>query len=103
MVVVSTPVMDAHAASLANLAVVVWLGGNRPTVSASVIRDVVASAAGVDRNLLKVVPFYPEDFLVRFDYPHHRDLATAAPGRFSHYGSDYGNLDICDAPDSIVH
>ncbi|KAE8817309.1 hypothetical protein D1007_04997 [Hordeum vulgare] len=52
--VVTTPVMDAQAASLANLAVVVWLGGNWPLVSASVIRDAVATAAGVDHNLLKL-------------------------------------------------
>lgn len=94
VIVVSMPAMDAQAASLANLAAVVCLGGNRPKVSASVIRDAVATAAAVDRSLLKVVPFYPEDFLVRFDYQHHCDLATAAPGRFSHYISDFGNLDI---------
>lgn len=29
-----------------------------------------------------------------FDYQHHRDIATAAPGRFSHYSSYFGNLDI---------
>lgn len=94
VVVVSTPAMDAQAASLANLTAVGWLGGNRPKVSASVIREAVAMAVGVDRSLLKVVPFYPEDFLVRFDYQHHRDLAIAAPGRFSHYSSNFGKLDI---------
>lgn len=57
VVVVSTPEMDAQAASLANLAAVAWLGGNRPSVSASVIRDAVAATAGVDRKLIKVVPF----------------------------------------------
>ncbi|XBI67578.1 hypothetical protein VPH35_046901 [Triticum aestivum] len=94
VVITSTPAMDAQAASLANLAAVAWLGGNRPSVSASVIRDAVATSAGIDRAYVKVVPFYPEDFLVRFDYQHHRDLATAGPGRFSHYSSDFGNLDI---------
>ncbi|KAI4994031.1 hypothetical protein ZWY2020_008394 [Hordeum vulgare] len=94
LVIVSTADMDAQAANLSNLAAVVWLGGNRPSVSASIIRDAVASSAGVDRRFIMVVPFYPEDFLIRFDYPHHREMATAAPGRFSYYSSDFGNLDI---------
>ncbi|KAI4994452.1 hypothetical protein ZWY2020_034093 [Hordeum vulgare] len=93
-VITSTADMDAQAASLSELAAVVWLGGNRPSVCASVIRDAIASSAGIDRSFIRVVPFFPEDFLVRFDYPHHRDIAAAAPGRFSYYSSDYGNLDI---------
>ncbi|KAI4993169.1 hypothetical protein ZWY2020_007482 [Hordeum vulgare] len=68
VVVVSTPTMNAQAASLANLAAVVWLGGNHPKANASIILNVVALAAGVDPSLLKVVPFYPEDFLVTFDF-----------------------------------
>ncbi|KAE8810747.1 hypothetical protein D1007_12467 [Hordeum vulgare] len=59
-VITSTADMDAQAASLSELAAVVWLGATDP----------------------------------RFDYPHHRDIAAAAPGRFSYYSSDYGNLDI---------
>ncbi|KAM3254243.1 hypothetical protein ACQJBY_048022 [Aegilops geniculata] len=88
VVITSTPAMEEAAASLASLGAFVWLGGNRPRVNAAEIRDVIANEFSINRNYIKVVPHYPEDFFVLFTHPHHRDQVTASPGRFNHNGLD---------------
>ncbi|XBH76742.1 hypothetical protein VPH35_103332 [Triticum aestivum] len=94
VVITTTPEMEAQAAGLASLAAVVWLGGTRPSVSAAIFRSAIAKQFSIDRNLLRVVPHYPEDFFVRFDFQHHRDTVTAGPARFSFNSPDLGVLDI---------
>lgn len=85
VVIVSTPEMDANAASLTSLGAFLWLGGNRPAVSAAEIQEALDVQFGV--RDVKVVPHYPKDFFALFDYQHHRDKVTAA-GRFRHNGLD---------------
>lgn len=79
--------MDTQAAGLSSLAALIWLGGNRPHVNAADIAEAISITYRVPRDLFRVVPHHPEDFFVRFDYPHHRDQLTA-PGRFRHNGLD---------------
>lgn len=86
VVVVTTPEMEANAASLAGLGALIWLGGNRPDVNAAEIREALQVQFGIDQ--VKVVPHYPEDFFALFDYQHQRDRVTASPGRFRHAGLD---------------
>ncbi|XP_037403948.1 uncharacterized protein LOC119266770 [Triticum dicoccoides] len=88
VVITSTQAMEDAAASLASLGAFVWLGGNRPRVSAAEIRDAIASEFFIDRNYIKVVPHFPEDFFALFTHPHHRDQVTASPGRFNRNGLD---------------
>lgn len=88
MVISSTPAMEASAVSLSNLGALVWIGGNRPRVNAAEIRNALANKFVIDRKYIKVVPHYPEDFFALFTHPHHCDIATASPGRFSHGGLD---------------
>jgi hypothetical protein len=89
VIIPSSPAMVAQAARLVNQAAVVWLGKTRPQVSAAEIRSALAVQARIDKDLVKVVPRYPEDFLATFEYKHYRDMVTALPGSFPH-----GELDI---------
>ncbi|XP_048533142.1 uncharacterized protein LOC125512119 [Triticum urartu] len=89
VVMASTPDMDAQAAALANVAALVWLGGNRPRINVATMEEAIHRYTRVPKADITVVPHHPEDFFVKFTFPHHRDLLTAAPGKFSH-----GDLDI---------
>uniref|UniRef100_A0A453T039 CCHC-type domain-containing protein n=1 Tax=Aegilops tauschii subsp. strangulata TaxID=200361 RepID=A0A453T039_AEGTS len=89
VVITSTPAMEDSAATFSTLGAMVWLGGNRPRINTAEVRDAIATNFVIDRNYIKVVPHYPEDFFVLFSYQHHRDLVTASSGRFSHGGLDF--------------
>ncbi|XBJ04425.1 hypothetical protein VPH35_023366 [Triticum aestivum] len=86
MVIVSSPEMEANAASLASLGAFLWLGGNRPTVNTTEIKEAISIQFGIER--VTVVSHFPEDFFSLFEHPHHRDRVTASPGRFRHAGLD---------------
>jgi hypothetical protein len=87
--------MDAEALRLANHAALFWIRGTRPKVNASNITATIKEHAGIiDLELFRVVPHYPEDFLVTFCHQHHCDLVTAIPGMFNFSSKDFGNLDI---------
>ncbi|XBI02020.1 hypothetical protein VPH35_130651 [Triticum aestivum] len=88
VVITSMPAMEDSAATLSNLGAVVWLGGNRPCVDATEIRNAIATKFVINRNYIKVVLHFPEDFFVLFTFQHHRDLLTASPGRFGYDGLD---------------
>jgi hypothetical protein len=75
-------------ARLASQAAVVWLGKTRPTVNAADIKEAIVAHTRIHGDYVKVIPHHPEDFLATFEFPHHRDLLTAAPGRFLHGGLD---------------
>jgi hypothetical protein len=92
--IANTPDMDAEAQRLANHAALIWLGGTRPKVSAADIVAAIEGHTGIDHNLFRVVPHYPEDFLVTFKFQHHREQVTALPGRFNYGSQAFGNLDI---------
>lgn len=78
MVITSTPAMEDSAVTLSTLGALVWLGGRRPRINAAEVRDAIATKFVIDRNYIKVVPHYPEDFFVLFNHQHHRDLVTTA-------------------------
>lgn len=89
VVFVSTPEMDRQAAHLLEHAAVLWLGGRRTqTTTAADISDAIVAFSRVPRKLFRVIPHYPEEFLVMFNHRHHRDAITGAPGRFGHGGLD---------------
>lgn len=79
---VATPAMEHQASLLASNAAVLWLGGSRPDASDADIMEEIHVFTRIEKELFRVAPHFPEDFIVRFVYPHHRDLLTAAPGRF---------------------
>ncbi|KAI5017004.1 hypothetical protein ZWY2020_037382 [Hordeum vulgare] len=85
---VATAAMEQQATLLANNAAVLWLGGSRPHATLEDISDEIHAHTHVEKDLFELSPHFPEDYIVRFVYPHHRDLLTT-PGRF---GS--GRLDI---------
>uniref|UniRef100_A0ACD5V8L5 Uncharacterized protein n=1 Tax=Avena sativa TaxID=4498 RepID=A0ACD5V8L5_AVESA len=88
VVIASTPAMDAEAARLASHAAVIRIGGSRPQTNAAEILEAIHSFTGTERDLIRVVPGYPDDYIATFRHPHHRDKLTALPGRFRHGGLD---------------
>uniref|UniRef100_A0A453DIB5 Uncharacterized protein n=1 Tax=Aegilops tauschii subsp. strangulata TaxID=200361 RepID=A0A453DIB5_AEGTS len=88
VVITSTPAMEDSAATLSNLGAVEWLGGNRPRADAAEIRTAISTKFFINRNYIKLVSHFPEDFFVLFTFQHHRDQLTASPGRFSYDGLD---------------
>ncbi|KAE8789139.1 hypothetical protein D1007_36700 [Hordeum vulgare] len=85
---VATSAMEQQANLLANNAAVLWLGGSRRATSIDDIIEEVHAHTRVEKELFELSPDFPEDYIVRFVYPHHRDLLTT-PGRFGR-----GRLDI---------
>lgn len=85
MVIISTPEMEANEAGLASLGALIWLGGNRPAVSAAEIKEALDEQFGIKD--VKVVPHFPEDFFALFSYQHQRDRVTTAR-RFRHNDLD---------------
>ncbi|KAE8812958.1 hypothetical protein D1007_10056 [Hordeum vulgare] len=97
VVIPSSSFMDANAATLSSLTVFVWLGGNMPTVSAAALADTIHAQTNVKKVLFKVVPHYPEEFLVTFKFVHHRDMLTST-GRFLH-----GEIDLHTTNWNVLH
>ncbi|KAE8766585.1 hypothetical protein D1007_62167 [Hordeum vulgare] len=85
---VATPAMEQQATLVANNAVVLWLGGSRSTIPIDDIIEEIHVHTRVEKKLFELSPLFPEDYMVRFVYPHHGDLLTT-PGRFGR-----GRLDI---------
>lgn len=81
--------MEQLAALLSSNAAVLWIGGTQPEVSVDEIIDEITYHTKVEKAYFRVVPHFPEDFIVRFGFHHHRDLLTTSPGRFVR-----GRLDI---------
>uniref|UniRef100_A0ACD5ZVD3 Uncharacterized protein n=1 Tax=Avena sativa TaxID=4498 RepID=A0ACD5ZVD3_AVESA len=85
LVIDSDTGIQQAAEGLANHAAVIRLGGSRPRANASDIAKIIAKRAKLDIKLLRVVPYYLEDFFATFTYGHHRDL-VANQGRFNDDG-----------------
>jgi hypothetical protein len=69
--------MDAELARLSSCAVVACLCRDRDDINPGCIKKAVCSKLGVRENDVKVVRHRPEDFLIDFKFPHHRDAAVA--------------------------
>ena len=78
MVITSTQAMEDSAVNLSTLGALVWLGGSRPRINAEEVRNAIATKFVINRNFIKVVPHYPEDFFVLFSHQHHQDIVTAS-------------------------
>ena len=73
--------MEPQATLLASNAAVLWLGGSRPLATLEDISEEIHAHTHVEKDLFKLSPHFLEDYIVRFVYPHHRDLLTTL-GRF---------------------
>lgn len=66
--------MELQADALNTNHVLITLGGERRTTSTSEITDALHDEFNVPRAYMTIVRHYPEDFLVTFTHPHHRDI-----------------------------
>ncbi|KAM0878982.1 hypothetical protein ACQ4PT_034549 [Festuca glaucescens] len=89
VVFVSTPEMGNQTANLLAHAAVLWLPRGHPGTNAADVAKIISDQAGVPRDLFRVVPHLPENFLATFKHPHHRNMVIAALARYVN-----GDLDI---------
>lgn len=78
-VAASTTTMEDELARMTSCAVVACICEGRNDVGPNVIKRGFCSHFGVLQSDVKVVWHCPEDFLINFKYPQHRDAAVAMP------------------------
>ncbi|KAM0833910.1 hypothetical protein ACQ4PT_063970 [Festuca glaucescens] len=73
--------------SLANHAVFIRIGGNRPKVNAADVTKAIEDHTKIHHDFFRVVPTFPNDFFATFTFQHNRE-EVASPGRFTSRGLD---------------
>jgi hypothetical protein len=72
-----TTAMEKEFARLSECAAVACLCQNQDNIGPDVIKRGICSRLGVLKDDVTVVRHRPEDFLISFTHPHHRDMAVA--------------------------
>ncbi|KAM0898162.1 hypothetical protein ACQ4PT_022112 [Festuca glaucescens] len=73
--------------SLANHAVFIRIGGNRPKVNAADVTKAIEEHTKIHHDFFRVVPTFPDDFFATFTFQHNREQVVS-PGRFTSRGLD---------------
>lgn len=72
VVIPATPAMNAEASALLTKAAFAWFDRPPASDAKAILEHALASTFGALKNDICVTEHYPEPFLVRFVYPHHR-------------------------------